>query len=226
MGESGCGKTTLVKAILGILPYNADVLSGSIKYRENDLIALSDRQMDKIRWEHISLVTQSAMNAFNPVARISKQMIEIFESHTTLEKNEIIDRCMAALEKVGINKNRFFDYPHQFSGGMRQRVVIAMAIALEPSIIIADEPTTALDVIMQAQIIRLLKGLSVSENISIIMITHNIAVVSELCDHVGVMYAGKLVEFGSIYDVFQTPGHPYTIGLQGAFPSIENLQKR
>ena len=225
VGESGSGKTTVVKAILKILPPGAEIISGKISFKNENLLSFTEKQMDRIRWKNISLVTQSAMNALNPVARISDQMYEIFDVHEQKSKQEMYERCIEIFDMVGINPNRFNDYPHQFSGGMRQRVIIAMALALDPMLIIADEPTTALDVIMQAQIIDLLRTLADKKNIAVLIITHNIAVVAELCQSVGVMYAGRLMEYGDIQNVFMDPHHPYTMGLQGAFPSIKDLNK-
>jgi oligopeptide/dipeptide ABC transporter ATP-binding protein len=181
--------------------------------------------MDRIRGNEISLIPQSAMNALNPVARISDQMVETLSAHVISPKKEILEKCKELFEMVGLNRNRIFDFPHQFSGGMRQRVTIAMAIALNPDLIIADEPTTALDVIMQAQIINLLKSLSEEQNISLILITHDISIVAEICQTVGVMYAGRLMEYGDIDKVFNNPFHPYTMGLKGAFPTIKELKK-
>ncbi len=225
VGESGSGKSTVAKAILKLLPSNAKLMSGNILLENKELVRLNEREMNRIRWREISLVTQSAMNALNPVARISDQMLETFLAHTQSPKTDLLTKCEHLFEMVGLNKNRIYDYPHQFSGGMRQRVIIAMAIALNPYLIIADEPTTALDVIMQAQIINLLKFLSTEKNISLILITHDISIVAEVCQTVGVMYAGWLMEYGDAEKVFNKPFHPYTMGLKGAFPNIKNIKK-
>lgn len=225
VGESGSGKTTVAKSILKLLPSNAKIVGGNIFLENRDITMATEKEMERIRWTKISLVTQSAMNALNPVARISNQMLETFSAHVTFSNKDILEKCERLFEMVGLNRNRIFDYPHQFSGGMRQRVIIAMAIALNPDLIIADEPTTALDVIMQAQIINLLKSLSKEQNISLILITHDISIVAEICQTVGVMYAGRLMEYGDIDKVFNNPYHPYTMGLKGAFPSIKDLKK-
>lgn len=225
VGESGSGKSTLAKTILHLLPANSRVTDGTVLFQGRDLVKLDENAMNTIRWQKISLVTQSAMNALNPVARISDQFIETFMAHGISGKSHILQEAQHLFEMVGLNKKRIFDYPHQFSGGMRQRVILAMAIALSPDLIIADEPTTALDVIMQAQIINLLEDLSVEKNISLILITHDISIVAETCQKVGVMYAGCLMEFGPLGKVFNTPYHPYTMGLKGAFPSIKELEK-
>jgi oligopeptide/dipeptide ABC transporter ATP-binding protein len=225
IGESGSGKTTVVKSILKILPDNAKLMGGRILLNNKDIATATEKEMDSIRWTEVSLVTQSAMHALNPIARISNQMVETFMAHIRLSKKETLEKCKEIFEMVGLSRNRIFDYPHQFSGGMRQRVIIAMAIALDPGLIIADEPTTALDVIMQAQIVNLLRSLSEQRGLSLVIITHNIAIVAEICQTVGVMYAGRMMEYGDILKVFAHPHHPYTMGLQGAFPSINDLKK-
>lgn len=227
VGESGSGKTTVAKAILKLLPSNARLMGGNISLKNRDITRLSEEEMDRVRWAEVSLIAQSAMNALNPIARISKQMIETFVAHqeSAGAKHEILEKCKQLFEMVGLNRNRIFDYPHQFSGGMRQRAIIAMAIALNPDLVIADEPTTALDVIMQAQIINLLRSLAEEQGISMMFITHDIAIVAEICQKVGVMYAGRFMEYGGIMNVFNNPYHPYTMGLQGAFPTIKDLKK-
>ena len=225
VGESGSGKTTVIKAILKLLPPNGRLAGGSIIFKDREIASIGDQEMRGIRWNEISLVPQSAMNALNPVARISKQIIETFQAHRSSFPQEILEKGKELFEMVGLNKNRIFDFPHQFSGGMRQRVTIAMAIALNPSLIIADEPTTALDVIMQAQILNLLKSLLRKSGCSMILITHDISVVAEICQRVGVMYAGHLMEYGGAYKVFNNPYHPYTMGLKGAFPSLREPKK-
>jgi oligopeptide/dipeptide ABC transporter ATP-binding protein len=225
VGESGSGKTTVAKSILKLLPVNAKFMGGNIFLKDKDITGLNEKEMDQIRWKEISLVTQSAMNALNPVARISDQMVDTFLAHIKVTKEEALNRSKQLFGMVGLNANRIFDYPHQFSGGMRQRVIIAMAIALNPLLIIADEPTTALDVIMQAQIINLLESLSEKQGISLILITHDISIVAEICQTIGVMYSGRLMEYGDIQKVFNSPYHPYTMGLKGAFPSIREIKK-
>lgn len=225
VGESGSGKTTVAKAILKILPSNARIVGGNIYLKNRDITNATEKEMENMRWTRVSLVTQSAMNALNPVATIADQIIETFSAAGSYSKKDILEKCRELFDKVGLDKNRVFNYPHQFSGGMRQRVIIAMAIALNPDLIIADEPTTALDVIMQAQIINLLRSLSEERDISLILITHDISIVAEICQMVGVMYAGRLMEYGDIDKVFNNPFHPYTMGLQGAFPTIRELNK-
>ncbi|MBW1736912.1 MAG: ABC transporter ATP-binding protein [Deltaproteobacteria bacterium] len=227
VGESGSGKSTIAKAILKLLPSNGALAGGRVILKGRDISHFTEEEMDAIRWAEISLVPQSAMNALNPVQRISSQMVETFLAHQAKadSRKTLLDKCQQLFEMVGLSRNRIFDYPHQFSGGMRQRATIAMAIALEPSVVIADEPTTALDVIMQAQIINLLKSLSEDKGVSIILITHDISIVAQICQRVGVMYAGRLVESGDILKVFNNPFHPYTMGLKAAFPTIKELKK-
>ena len=225
VGESGSGKSTVAKSILKLLPSNARITDGNILLKNRDITHMNEKQIRSIRWKEVSFITQSAMNALNPVARISDQMIETIRIHASLQRDEILEKGKQLFEMVGLNKNRIFDFPHQFSGGMRQRAIIAMAIALNPSLIIADEPTTALDVIMQAQIINLLRSVLKDSNSSMILITHDISVVAEICQRVGVMYAGSLMEYGDTYNVFNNPFHPYTMGLKGAFPSIKDPKK-
>jgi len=225
VGESGSGKSTIAKAILRLLPENARTTHGNILFRGRDLLRLSETELNEVRWLEISLVTQSAMNALNPVARISEQFLETFAAHGMPHKQKVMLEAEQLFDLVGLSKRRIHEYPHQFSGGMRQRVIIAMAVALNPKLIIADEPTTALDVIMQAQIINLLRSLSEAKKISLVLITHDISLVAEICEKVGVMYAGRLMEFGPIEMVFDHPFHPYTMGLKGALPSISDLDK-
>jgi len=225
VGESGSGKSTVAKAVLQLLPSNATVINGKVLFKGQDITRISENQMKDLRWSQISLVTQSAMNALNPVAKISDQFAETFVAHGATDKRENLAKGEALFEMVGLSRKRIRDFPHQFSGGMRQRVIIAMAIALHPAIIIADEPTTALDVIMQAQIIHLLQDMVEKEGISLILITHDISIVAEICDRVGVMYAGCMMEYGAVDRIFENPYHPYTMGLKGAFPTIKELKK-
>ena len=227
VGESGSGKSTIAKAILKLLAQNSKVREGAILFKGKNIIPMTEKEMNGIRWREVSIITQSAMNALNPVARISEQMIETIRAHdkSTHSKKDILDKCKELFGMVGLNKERIMDYPHQFSGGMKQRVIIAMSMALNPDLIIADEPTTALDVMVQAQIINILKKLWNEKKVSLFLITHDIAIISELCERVGVMYAGRLMEYGDIDKVFNNPYHPYTMGLKGAFPSIRRLKQ-
>jgi peptide/nickel transport system ATP-binding protein len=220
VGESGCGKSTLAKAILGVLPSNGYVESGTIEFQETDLVSISDREQREYKWEEISMIPQSAMNALDPVYTIREQIIEAIDIHRPKEPNpdEIVDEMF---KLVGLDPDRADQYPHQFSGGMRQRAMIAMSLALDPALILADEPTTALDVIMQDQILKRISSIQDDIDSSMLIITHDVAVVAETCDRVAVMYAGEIVEKGTVEQIFGEAYHPYTIGLQNAFPDID-----
>jgi peptide/nickel transport system ATP-binding protein len=221
VGESGCGKTTLAKAIIGILPDAGYVNGGSINFKGDELTGMSEEGRRRLKWEEISMIAQSAMNSLDPVYTIREQIVEAIETHRPgtgrVESTEIVTDMF---ELVGLDPDRADDYPHQFSGGMRQRAMIAMALALEPSLILADEPTTALDVIMQDQILKRISQIQDEINSSMLVITHDVSVVAETCDRVLVMYAGKVAEEGPVDEIFNQPYHPYTIGLKRAFPNI------
>ena len=219
-GESGCGKTTTALSIIRLLPKNGRIVDGHIRYMERDLVGLKESEVRKIRWKHISIVFQGAMNALNPVKRISWQIAEAIALHDRVDMDEAQGRVDELLELVGINPARKDDFPHEFSGGMRQRVMIAMALACHPKIIIADEPVTALDVMIQAQILDLLQKLKEELDLSMILISHDLSVIAETCDKVAIMYGGKLAETGPCDEVFQDPQHPYTQGLVRSFPDI------
>ena len=225
VGESCCGKSTIAKAILRILPENARIAGGQIYLKGADMIPMGMEQLQEIRWKKISMISQSAMNALNPVYRIEKQIVEILEKRGGLRRKEALPKAAALFELVGLNPRRLREFPHQFSGGMRQRAVIAMALALNPDLIIADEPTTALDVITQDQVLENIYQLQAELKKSMILITHDISVVAEGCNRIAVMYAGKLMEVGDIQEVFHGPFHPYTMGLQNAFPSLRGPKK-
>ncbi|MGQ0797285.1 MAG: ABC transporter ATP-binding protein [Methanobacteriota archaeon] len=220
-GESGCGKTTAALAIMGLLPQNGRIAAGSIRYGGYDLAKLTDGQLRAFRWKHISIIFQGAMNALNPVRRVGDQIAEPIVLHEKLEKEAAMPRVWDLLELVGIPRERSREYPHEFSGGMRQRVMIAMALACNPKIVIADEPVTALDVMIQAQILELLERLKRELRLSMILISHDLSVMAETCDTMAIMYAGKTVETGTVRDVFKQPNHPYTRDLIAAFPDIE-----
>jgi peptide/nickel transport system ATP-binding protein len=219
-GESGCGKTTTALSIIRLLPKNGRIVEGSIEYDGRDLAAIKESDLRRVRWKHISIVFQGAMNALNPVRRISWQIAEAIALHDEVSLEEAGPRVDELLELVGINPARKDDYPHEFSGGMRQRVMIAMALACDPKIIIADEPVTALDVMIQAQILELLKELRERLDLSMILISHDLSVIAETCDKVAIMYGGKLAEYGPAAEVFRDPQHPYTQGLVKSFPDI------
>ena len=221
VGESGCGKTTLIRAILRLLPRNGKVRAGAVRFNGMDLLTVTASEMRKVRWKHISFVTQAAMNALNPVLTVKRQITEAVMAHVPeTNKKAAVETAERLFELVGINPNRLSHYPHQFSGGMKQRAVIAMALALDPDIIVADEPTTALDVIVQAQILEKLLELHQETKNSLVLVTHDMSVVAQICDRVIVMYGGKIVEIGKVRDIFHLPYHPYTMGLYNAFPSI------
>lgn len=220
VGESGCGKTTAAKSIIKLLPPNGEIVGGQILYKGRDLVKLTTEEMQKVRWKEISMISQSAMNSLDPVYRVGDQIVEAIQAHEPVSRAEAMDRAKELFGLVGIDAKRLKDYPHQFSGGMKQRSIIAMSLALNPGLIIADEPTTALDVIVQDQILRRIKSLLESHRASMILITHDISVVAEMCDRVAVMYAGKIMEWGDVVTVFKRPFHPYTLGLQNAFPNV------
>lgn len=220
-GESGSGKTTTALSIPQLLPRNATITSGQILFDGDDLCTISEEEMEKIRWRQISVIFQGAMNALNPVKTIESQIIEAISQHELqTSKQDARRRVLDLLDMVGISSSRAANYPHEFSGGMRQRAMIAMALACNPRLVIADEPITALDVMVQAQILNLLKRLGDELNLAMILISHDLSVIAETCDRVAIMYAGRLVEDGSVESVFKQPAHPYTQALLRAFPNI------
>ncbi len=220
VGESGCGKSTVIKSIIKVFPRNFRIDSGQILFKGRDLVPLDYDQMRRYRWNEISVIPQSAMNALNPVYKVGFQVQEAILEHETIEPSAAKKRVKELFSMVGIDPSRMEAYPHQFSGGMKQRANIAMALALNPSLIIADEPTTALDVLVQDQIFQRMINLQKDLNCSIILVTHDISLVAENCDRVCVMYAGKIMESGTVERVLTKPYHPYTMGLKNAFPSI------
>jgi peptide/nickel transport system ATP-binding protein len=222
VGETGAGKTTIAKSILRILPDISAVISGGeVFFDGTDLSALSEEGMQKIRGRKISMVFQDPMTALNPIMRVGKQIMEVILLHNRMSRREAEERAKEMLLMVGIHGGRFSEYPHQFSGGMKQRVVIAMALACEPDLLIADEPTTALDVTIQAQALDMINDLKRQNNTSMIMITHDLGIVAEVCDDVAVVYAGEIVEMGGKEELFDHPSHPYTIGLFDALPELD-----
>lgn len=221
VGESGCGKSTIIKGILGGLDNNGRIASGKIRYRGEEIQDLSEEERNqKIRWKEISWIPQGSMSSLDPLQRIDEQAIEIAQTHTDLSPEDIRTRIERMFDIVGLQKSRVSDYPHQFSGGMQQRALIALALFLEPSIIIADEPTTALDVIMQDQVFKYLDQIKEEKDTSMVLVTHDISVVFESCDKMAVMHAGQVAEVGSVTEVFDSPRHPYSILLQEAFPDV------
>jgi peptide/nickel transport system ATP-binding protein len=219
-GESGCGKTTTALSLVRILPANASVVGGSIKLMGIDLVPKSDNALRRYRWREISMVFQGAMNALNPVQRVRDQIAEPIEQRLGQSPAAARKRAGELLELVGIPRQRGRAYPHELSGGMRQRAMIAMALACDPAIVIGDEPTTALDVMVQAQILELLEDLRHKLGLSLILITHDLSVIAETCDRVLIMYAGRVAEEGPVTEVFRRPRHPYTQKLLAAFPNI------
>ncbi len=224
VGESGCGKTTLVKSLIGVMGSSALITGGSIRFQGTELLTLREAQMDRIRWREISMITQSAMNALDPVYMVGDQITETIHNHTRMSRSKAREHAAHLFTLVGLQQKRLQDYPHQLSGGMRQRVVIAMALALDPVLIIADEPTTALDVVVQDGILKQLQTVRETLANSLILVTHDISVVAEMCHRVAVMYAGKIVEIGLAETIFNEPAHPYTMGLLNAFPTLESAR--
>ncbi len=226
VGESGCGKTSIGISIMRLLPRNVHTYDGSIVFEGIELMKLSDEEMNrKIRWRKISMVFQGAMNALNPVLQVGYQVAEPLIVHEGMNKKEALKIAMDVLERVGLPREVAFRYPHELSGGMKQRVVIAMALIMNPKLVILDEPTSALDVVTQANIMNLLKRLKKQHNLSYIFITHDLALASELADRVAVMYAGKLVEIGTAEQIYLSPKHPYTQKLIGAVPTLRETKK-
>jgi peptide/nickel transport system ATP-binding protein len=222
VGESGAGKTTTALSIMGLVPSPPGVVeNGRIAFGGKNLLSLPEREMKKIRGNRISMIFQDPMTSLNPVVTVGVQIAEALVAHQNLSETAAQKRAMEMLEKVQIPGARFKEYPHEFSGGMRQRVVIAMALACNPALIIADEPTTALDVTIQAQVLELMRSLKDEFSTAMIMITHDLGVVGEVCDHVAVMYAGRIVETGSLEQIFAGAKHPYTTGLFRCIPDIE-----
>jgi peptide/nickel transport system ATP-binding protein len=221
-GESGCGKTTTALSILRILPPNGKIVGGKILFKNKDIVTLDDDEIrEEIRWKEISIVFQGAMNALNPVYSVGHQMVEAIRLHEPeVDEREAWERSEKLMELVGVEPSRLSGYPHEFSGGMKQRSMIAMALVCNPSLLIADEPSTALDVIVAAQVLKLMKELKTRLNLGMILITHDLSIIAEICERVAIMYAGKIGEYGDIVTVFKEPLHPYTQGLIGAFPDI------
>jgi oligopeptide/dipeptide ABC transporter ATP-binding protein len=227
VGESGCGKSVTSLALLGILARNGRVSSGGALFGGRDLLTLKDSALRRIRGREIAMIFQDPMTSLNPVLTVGRQIREVLQTHFGLEKDEAMRRAARLLERVGIPSPdlRLKDYPHQFSGGMRQRAMIAMALACEPKLLIADEPTTALDVTIQAQILDLLRELVAEQNAALILITHDLGVVAGMCQRVNVMYGGLIMESASADQLFSRPRHPYTLGLLQSVPRLDAARK-
>jgi peptide/nickel transport system ATP-binding protein len=221
VGESGCGKTTTALALLGLLPSNAEV-AGEVRYRGEDVLRGGEESLRPHRWTDVAMVFQGAMNSFNPVRPVGAQIVEALETHHLAEGAAARAQAGRLLESVGIPADRARRFPHEFSGGMRQRAAIAMALACEPSVLVADEPTTALDVMVQAQILELLDGLCRDFGLALILVTHDLPVVAQLCDRAAVMYAGEIVEEGPMEALYHAPRHPYTRLLFAATPDLSD----
>ncbi|WP_102262730.1 ABC transporter ATP-binding protein [Mesobacillus jeotgali] len=224
VGESGCGKTTTALSITSLLPKEGKVEGGEILFEGKNLLDLNENQIRRYRWNKISIAFQGAMNALNPVKRIGEQITEVMMYHNALDYKSARKKAKELLELVEIDSKRIDQYPHEFSGGMKQRVMIAMALACEPKILIGDEPTTALDVMVQAQILELLERLRAELKMSMILITHDLSVMAETCDKAAVMYAGKIVETGNVENIMNHSSHPYTQKLVKAFPDINGVK--
>ncbi len=222
VGETGAGKTTTALGVLRLVPNPpGKIVGGQILYKGEDIMEKSEAQMRKIRGGEISMIFQDPMTALNPVLKVGDQIAEVIHLHGNCSRTEAMGRALEMLEMVGIPAERASDYPHQFSGGMKQRVVIAIALACNPKLLLADEPTTALDVTIQAQVLEMMNELKKKFGTSMILITHDLGVVAESCDKVAIMYAGEIVEYGSLQHIFNEVAHPYTKGLFGSLPSLE-----
>ncbi len=221
VGESGCGKTTVARSITGVLHQSARIAGGELVFKGRDLVSAPAKHWLDMRWREISFIPQSAMNSLDPVYRIGAQIEEVLVQRGGKSRAEARSRAGQLFDMVGLNPARLDEYPHQFSGGMRQRVAIALALALDPGLVIADEPVTALDVIVQRQILDVIRELQRKLSLSMILVTHDISVVAYVSDKVVVMYAGRIVETGSTADVLERPHHPYMMGLTNAFPDLD-----
>ena len=227
-GESGCGKSTLIRTLIRLVPKSAHVTADKMAFKGQDILSMSEKDFrENILWQGIGLVPQSAMNALNPVYRVGDQCIEAIEAHTDFTKAECEQIVEKLFDAVGLQAGMMKAYPHEFSGGMRQRSMIAMSLVLNPALVIMDEPTTGLDVLVQERILRNIKEIrKMSESsVSILLITHDISVIAEMSNRIGIMYAGRLMEFAESMALFNEPYHPYTLGLKNAFPSIQALDR-
>jgi peptide/nickel transport system ATP-binding protein len=225
-GESGCGKSTVAQAILRVLRPPGEISGGRILFEGTDIASLRPTQLRKFRWRNVSLVFQSAMNSLNPVMRIGDQFIDMMQAHQRVRKTAALARAGELLERVGIDRARVRAYPHELSGGMRQRVVIAMALALNPELIVLDEPTTALDVVVQREILEQLAALKRDFGFAVLFITHDLSLLVEISDRIAIMYAGRIVELATAEELFAKPGHPYTTGLIASFPPLTGERVR
>jgi len=225
VGESGCGKTSIAISLIKLLPENARILDGHVYFKEQDLVPLPEKEIRKIRWKGISMVFQAAMNALDPVYKVGDQIVEAIRTHENVSEEAARERVAELFQLVGLDPERMDHYPHEYSGGMKQRAIIAMALSCNPDIIIADEPTTALDVIVQDRILHEMDKIREKLNMGMIYISHDIAVIAEVSDKIGVMYAGKMVEFADTVTIFKRPAHPYTHALMSSFPSLRGEKR-
>jgi peptide/nickel transport system ATP-binding protein len=225
-GESGCGKSTLAHAVLRILRPPAQISGGRILFQGTDMVALSDDELRKFRWRHVSLVFQSAMDSLNPLMRVGDQFVDMLQAHEKIRKADALKRASDLLDLVGIDRRRVNAYPHELSGGMRQRVVIAMALSLRPELIVMDEPTTALDVVVQREILQEIEALKKELGFAVLFITHDLSLLVEFSDKIAIMYAGEIVEEAPAHVLFENPQHPYTVGLMNSFPPLTGELKR
>ncbi len=228
VGESGCGKTMTALSIMRLIPRpQASIVGGEIRFQGRDLLKLDDEEMRRIRGAEIAMIFQEPMTSLNPVLTIGRQITETLEAHNSISKADARSRALELLRLVGLPDpaERLAAYPHQFSGGMRQRVMIAIALSCRPKLILADEPTTALDVTIQAQLLELMRGLSRKFGVALVIITHNLGVVARYADRVNVMYAGKIIESGTAAEIYRNPRHPYTIGLLHSVPRLDQPRK-
>ena len=227
VGETGAGKTTTALSIMGLVPNPpGKVVSGEILLNGEDLLKMSNKEMRKIRGKDLAMIFQDPMTSLNPVMTVGDQITEVIQLHEKISKTEAQKKACAMLELVGITGERYGEYPHQFSGGMKQRVIIAIALACNPKLLIADEPTTALDVTIQAQVLDLMRSLTETYATAMILITHDLGVVAEVCDQVAIMYAGEIVEKGTLEDIYNSPRHPYTVGLFQSIPDLDVESER
>ena len=226
VGETGAGKTTTGLSILRLIPSPPGKVEGTVLVQGRDISKLSEREMEEIRGNVVSMIFQDPMTSLNPTMTVEDQIAEVIRLHEKCKKKEAVEKARKMLEMVGIPGERGSEFPHQFSGGMKQRVVIAMALACSPDILIADEPTTALDVTIQAQVLDMIRELKKKYNMSMIMITHDLGIVAEICDSVAIVYAGTILEYGSLEDIFNHTAHPYTVGLFESLPNMEDRSLR
>lgn len=226
VGESGAGKTTTALSILNLLAKTGEITSGDVLYEGKSVFSMNKKKLSDLRGDRIAMIFQNPLTSLNPVFTVGEQIAMVLRRHKGLKSKEAMEEAGKLLEMVGIPAYRKVDYPHQFSGGMRQRVGITAGLACNPALLIADEPTTALDVTIQAQILTLMKDLQTKYSTSLLMITHNLGIIAELCQKVAVMYAGKIIEYGTVKEVFAHPAHPYTCGLLGALPRLDEHSDR